>query len=655
MKKEEPATTPSEKDLAEPIEASEPAVSAEAKVTPANNEAVADTTAAATTEEEAATETTAKPQLTDAESESKEAPKAERTASAPEATTSAKPKKESQRFREIMRIMRQYKILPRLARQKEPEQVRKGLEALGPTFIKIGQMLSVRTDIMSPEFVQELQKLQDNVAVDPPAVARQTMVQELGRPIEDVFQQFNDVPFASASIGQTHEAVLISGERVAVKLQHPSIQEDIRLDLSLLKRALPLLKIVPDGNVVDAKAVVAEVERSLLSEVDYAHEAANGRKFYEANNNWEIIETPYIYEEYCTSRLLVMEFKKGRPLNQYLSHLADEDPKIKQQLGDVLVRNFIKQVFVDGFFHADPHPGNLLIRSADPLKRNGKDHPDLLSLAFRKGREKPVPYRLVYLDFGMMGRLDQQMVTKLSQVITSLYFKNMRDTGAAILAICQRTGPVDEENFIGELATFLEEYYNLPIGQMDFQLMFMRMIDICSRNNLRMDSAVTMLIKAFATLEGVVEQLDPELSMVQVAIPFAQMYLQEKFDWQSFVRDVGWQALATGKSLPKLPERAVSALDTFNAGQARLNIEVKQKDELFDGAERLVNRLVAGLVLAAVIMGSSMLVEFSPDPTSRFATKLGLFGYGISLLTIIGLVGRALWKRWQNWRKRRRF
>lgn len=577
--------------------------------------------------------------------------------------SSAGPKKaatQGARFREILAVFNQYNVLGNLARQTNPEEVRQAFEELGPTFIKLGQMLSVRTDIVTPAFSEELQNLQDNVRADDFLTSKQTLETELQCPLTAVFREFEEEPFASASIGQTHRAVLLDGTKVAVKVQHPDIQKEITLDMSLLKKVLPIIKFIPDANVINPKEVLEEVRTSLMDEVDYCKEAENGVAFYEKNNGEGIIVSPRFFLTYCTRRVLVMEFMAGESLKVFLDReipeeKAEEYRKIKKEIGDVLVKNYLKQVFEDGFFHADPHPGNILIEFTQvealaPIKNRTKTK-RLGKLTFQMHYEEEQelpPYRIAYLDFGMMGRLDQSRIDRLSKVVTSLYFKNTMEIGSAVLNLCHQTGPFRPDDFYEELAVFLGRYSDMAIGDMDFQQLFFQVVDICRRNNLQMDPAITMLVKAFATLEGVVQILDPELSMIKVAIPFGEMYLRKQLNWGDVGRKVGWEFLSVANALPKIPEKTVEAIDIFTRGQAKLNLEIKRQDEIFNRIELLVNKLVIGIVLAAIIIGSSMLVEFSPHTSSNFITSLGLFGYGAALTTIIVLTLSALWKRFKR-------
>lgn len=261
------------------------------------------------------------------------------------------------RFRTIVSVLRRYNVLSNLARQKNPDQVRAAFEELGPTFIKIGQILSSRTDIVKPEFANEFKKLQNNVRADDFSVVKQTIEQQTGKPINEMFAQFDERPFASASMGQTHHATLLNGQKVVVKVQHPGIDAEVALDISLFERALPLLRYIPESSVVDLREMVGEIKRSLFNELDTSIEVKNGLRFYRLNNADDIIRVPRVYAKYSTQKVLVNQYMPGTTIQHFMAQMlaADEDGNHqyddeRRYLAHVLVQNFLKQVLKMAFF-----------------------------------------------------------------------------------------------------------------------------------------------------------------------------------------------------------------------------------------------------------------------------------------------------------------
>ena len=559
------------------------------------------------------------------------------------------------RFRTIVSVLRRYNVLSNLARQKHPSQVRAAFEELGPTFIKVGQILSSRTDIVKPEFANEFKKLQDNVRSDDFSVVKKTIETQTGKQMNDMFASFDEQPFASASMGQTHHATLLNGQKVVVKVQHPGIDAEVALDISLFERALPLLRYIPDSSVIDLREMVAEIKQSLFNELDTSIEVRNGTRFYQLNNRDDILRVPRVYAKYSTQKVLVNQYMPGTSIQHFMAKMTQADAdnnhqydEERQYLAHVLVNNFLKQVFENGFFHADPHPGNILLRE---LKKDDIGYNDTVAKKTGIiGKRQLPPYRLVYLDFGMMGSISPNLMDGIANVVIAVTTENTRQVGKAILAISNRTGEVDEEAFFSELAPFLGQYYNSGLGDIDFQGLIFEMVKVCRTNNIQVNPEVTLLGKAFGTIEGIVETLDPSLSMMDVARPFARQYMREHLNLRNELED---GLLATAQSLrdtPKLPSRLLSALETFENGQTRVNIVFSHRKMFIDRIDTMVNKVVLAVILAALIVGSSLLVQSHSD--NNWITYIGIFGYVTAVVVIIGLVIGTLHSWYRHWRKK---
>ncbi len=465
------------------------------------------------------------------------------------------------RLAEIIRVFINYNVVPNFVQQKNPEQVKKAFEELGPTFIKIGQMLSVREDLLSSAFTQTFKTLQDSVPSDTFSTVKKTIETELSLSLSDIFDDFSKSPFASASMGQAHRAKLKNGDAVVVKIQHPNIAEEIRLDLQLFERAIPLIKYIPETSVVDLKGVLQEVKRSLINEMDFLKESQNGEQFYQKNNGWKEIRSPKIYDAFCSKKVIVMEEMSGKNLNHLMNAenktetfiTGIQNKQLKQEVAKLLVENFMKQVFDDGFFHADPHPGNLLFhvltkeeQTQASRKTETVHEKEFGSFAFRASTsaEDPVaPYTINYIDFGMMGHLSAGLRQKLTQAVLALYTKDAYRIEKAVLRLCQQEGSFDESRFHQELTSFLEQYYDSPIDEINLQEVFTHVVTICHQNNLQFDRDITLLLKAFGTLEGVIRVLDPEVSLMEVASPFAQHYFLTHLDVEDTLKQSGLDLL----------------------------------------------------------------------------------------------------------------
>ncbi|WP_057745504.1 ABC1 kinase family protein [Liquorilactobacillus capillatus] len=574
-------------------------------------------------------------------------------------------KEQRTRLLEIISVFRKYDVLLNFVRQRNPHKVKIAFEELGVTFIKIGQMLSTRSDLVSPEFIEEFRQLQDNVTEDPFPVVEKIIKKQTGRSVSELFKHFTEKPFASASIGQTHLAELKDGTRVAVKVQHKNVREIVETDLVLFEQALTILKFAPDSSVIDIRKTLFEIKRALLDEIDTMTEAKNGSEFYKLNNGQGIIQVPRFYPDLSVQGMLVSEYMPGKSIRERLPKPQEEaSEQILQQqkeerhfLAQALIQNFIKQVFTDHFFHADPHPGNILFTRLKDTKGQAAAEPKF-SHQFGKtrvavGKIKALPpYRLTYLDFGMMGHLSASLADGIANVIIAINTKDIREIGQALLIICDRAGVVDEEEFYAQLGLFLTPYLQSGLGEIDFPTLLFRIIQLCRDNNLRIKSEVTLLVKAFGLIEGLVVQLEPDISMVDVARPFAREYLWRKFNVQNEIENSVFNFWRAFTATPQIPVKIGKFLDVLTQGRAQLKFSYKNQESLLQRVEGMINKLVTAIILAATIVGSSLLVQAGAG--NSFVYNLGVGGYILTVSVVILMIVNTLYKRYKAWRKRRR-
>lgn len=569
------------------------------------------------------------------------------------------------RLLEIVRVMRNHNVITNFINQRNPREVRLAFQELGPTFIKAGQLLSTRPDLISPAFIAEMRQLQDNVEVDDFASVKATFEEQTGKKLSEVFSFFDETPFASASIGQTHRAILKDGTKVVVKIQHPEVARLIATDLALFRLALRMTKFTPDIGAINPREIFNEIRTSLLNEINTEIEIENGQEFYHYNNNDGIIRVPKVYKQYSAQKVLVNSSMPGKSIKNYLAQPISKDLAVaesqkaeRKYLAQVLVNNFLKQVFEDNFFHADPHPGNILfyrLKEGDPNYQENQAK-EAFSYEFYGNkvvwakRQPLPPYRLVYLDFGMMGRLTPSMIDGIAQIVLALNTKDIRQIGQAILAVCNQTGPVDSEDFYEELGLFLTPFMNMGLDQIDFPAMLYSVIGLCRKNNLQMKAEVTLLVKAFGSLEGLVSQLDPDLSMMDVARPLGKAYLKRKFNLKTSLEDLSFDTLQSLKATSQLPTKASKFFDVVSSGQTRFSVRYKGQDKLLDRIDHLANRIIIALVLAAIILASSLLVEGSANHPAIY--NLGVTGYIVAIVLVALLILDDLHKRFKK-RKRK--
>lgn len=561
------------------------------------------------------------------------------------------------RLLQITSILKKYSFISNFYRQTNPDQIRLALEELGPTFIKLGQILSTRPDLVSPALINELQQLQDKVKADDYEVIAQIYEDQTGQTIAENFASFEETAFASASIGQCHHATLLDGTPVVVKIQHPDVSTLVQVDLNLFRRAVKMLKYVPnDGkSVVDIPQVFDQLSTSLMNEIDTLHEVKNGERFYDLNNGQGVFVVPKVYSNESSAKILVNQAMTGESIKQLFASeehpLSMDEQARNTAIGHQLVENFIKQVFTDHFFHADPHPGNILYRPV-----TSSDQPNVsidtktktfnhLEFEYQKASELP-PFRLVYLDFGMMGTLSNELADGIANIIIALVQKDIYKISQAVLVVCNRTGQVDEQQFNQQFGIFIRPYLNQGLGDIDFGTMVFEITRLCQTNHLQMKPEVTMLMKAFATLEGTVAKLDPTISMMAVARPFAKKYLKEHFNWRESLGDASLAMYSSLESLSKLPNQVNRLMTILASGEQQFNFHYQGQDKVLKSLHKMVNQLATVIVIAAVIMGSSIMVVGSTD--HPFIHDFGIWAYVIAIILVVIMMISWLWKSWRK-------
>ena len=366
-----------------------------------------------------------------------------------------------QRLMEIMEVVRRHDI----TRGMSPEKLCAIIEELGPTFIKLGQILSMRSDFLPKEYCEALKKLRSDVS--PMSYAQVVAIVETsyGRPLGEVFSSFDEQALGSASIAQVHAAVLQSGEPVVVKVQREGIHDVMSRDIMLLKQACRLLKYTPVSGLVDFNRVLDEMWLVAQEEMDFQTEAANLERFRNLNEDVAFVTSPALYREYTTTRVLVMERVDGIAIDDRDALVAaGYDPA---EIGAKLADNYVRQIMTDGFFHADPHPGNLRIRDG----------------------------RIVWLDMGMMGSLNDRQRSMIGKAITGVARGDINLCRDAVLNLGEFHGVTDRRQLYRDIETLLEQYGSLDLGSMDLAKVFENLTEVMKRNGISMPGSLTMLAR----------------------------------------------------------------------------------------------------------------------------------------------------------------
>ena len=512
------------------------------------------------------------------------------------------------------RLLRRHEEPP--ARPTVPVRVRRVLESLGPTFIKIGQLLSTRPDLIPPDLLQELAVLQDQIPPVPTAEIRALVARELGRSFEEVFAAFDDQPVASASIGQVHRAVLRDGGQVVVKVQRPGIADIIRVDLDILAEVAGILdRRSPWANLYDFSEAVGEFAETIREELDFRLEGQNADRFQRNFTDDPRVRFPRVYREYTTGNMLVLEFIDGTKITEV--ERLEEAGLNRPELAGTLVQSLLKQAFVDGFFHGDPHPGNILVDG------HGK---------------------IVFLDLGMVGYLDGRTRTKLAGLILGIVKRRPARIVAAMSSLGIAPPGADPARLQRDVERAVGRYYHVPLQELDMRVIMQSLLEIAFRHRLRIPTDLTLLVKALSIVEGIARRLDPSLSLVEVAEPFGRVLVRQKLSWGELEDWYRNDLLEYGKTLLGLPVRINKALDRLNQGQLTMRHLHEGLSPIVERLTGMINRLAMSILAASIIIGTSLL-EGTKGETEIFHLPVGRLGLLAALVMGLWLLFSILRSR----------
>jgi ubiquinone biosynthesis protein len=483
-----------------------------------------------------------------------------------------------------------------------PVRIRKALEELGPTFVKFGQILSLRVDLLPRPLIDELQKLQDEVAaVDFPEI-RRVVEDNLGRPLPDVFSVFEPTPLAAASLSQVHRAVHVDGgPALAVKVQRPGIRSVMRTDLRIMQAIADRLhERIAELQLYDLPGLVRVNGQILMRELDFAREARHMRIARNKLAEVRGVCVPDVFEGLSTEEMLVMAYVRGRRITQeVVDGLADSKQTARNGLNAS-----IQQIFQDGFFHADPHPGNALISDAGEI---------------------------CMVDWGMVGRLTRTERRRLMALIQAVVGEEPEALADAILAITTRGDDgLDRTALERDLMDILDTYAAVPLERVDIGRFLMDMTHTIRTHQLHLPPNLALMIKALMTAEGMARQLYPRLNIVAEIEPLVHRVAAQRYRPSALWRDVsaGFSRLMNLQS--ELPKRFSQIVQKINQGELHIRFKHENLDEFEDTLENVSNRLTLAIIIAAMIIGSSMIITTGVKPLLFGYPALGVIGFLIS-------------------------
>ena len=523
------------------------------------------------------------------------------------------------RLGQITRIVEQFDVLHGLT----PVKMRLMFEALGPTFVKVGQILSMRSEILPQSFCDELAKLRADADPMPYSTVLDVLAAEYGRPADEVFAHIDPKPLGSASLAQVHRATLKTGEDVAIKVQRPGVRETMAQDVSIMRSiAKAATKVIRTSQIVDLKGVVEELWDTFESETDFLIEARNLAEFKRFSVRFKYMDCPTVYVELCTEHVVVMEYIDGISVS-HPGQLIDAGYDLKE-IGTKLVDNYATQILDDGFFHADPHPGNILIRGG----------------------------QIVLIDLGMTGRLDQRTRTVLKEMIFAVAKQDSPALAEGLLRFAgTEADPEDYPALLADLDVIVKEFGTVDLAELDIAAFLTALTQMAGRHNIEVPSTVTTIGRALVTLEGLLDEFIPDVNMIEIISDHIATSKSLKNATKDEIKSLGvegHQALhATLSTMTEL--KTVARMLT--RGQLRVNMELVGSEEPFQLLSDMVNRLTMALIVVGLFVGSSIVYYAGMKPIIFGIPVIGFMGYvvafalGVWIVIDIYLKGRKTKKR----------
>ena len=496
------------------------------------------------------------------------------------------------------------------AHREEPPQdpeslarrVADAFQELGPTFVKLGQLLSARPDIVPPEFIMEFRKLQDHVEPFDSAVAFELIEKELGRPAGEVFAQIEEEPFAAGSIAQVYYARLVDGREVVVKVKRPDVAKVIMRDLDLMRELATLVeRHVPELGVLRPRMIVDEFAETIRRELDFVNEASNTAQFHEMFAEESQLSAPQVHWDLTTGDILVLERLAGENIGGFerLDRLGLSRRELARRVADA----FLFQVFERGIFHADPHPGNILV------DETGK---------------------LGLVDFGMVGRLDSDLKNHLAATLVAVHSRDIDVIIEVYLELGVIPTDVAVEDLRYDLGTVIDKYYGVPLRLLDARKVLFEVMALARRYEIMIPREFVLLGKAFATIGGLAQTLDPDINLSAVIRPYARKIIAERFSPKQLAHSASKTLWHVKGLLRTGPANLRTLLRKAARGDLGLQLRHTGLDHLSHELDRMSNRLAFSVVTAAIIISSGVLLANQVGPTYRGLSILGVVGYVVA-------------------------
>ncbi len=504
------------------------------------------------------------------------------------------------------------KVLPQIEKKDiailgTPVRLRMAFEELGTTFIKFGQMLSLRPDLIPPEIAQEFSKLQDDVAAEPFKVVEPNLVKEFNNSLFDVFTDFDKKPIAAASMAQVHKAKLKSGEIVAVKILRSNLKQKIKTDTDILSNLAQLLvKYIPESKLYDPIGIVKEFDKTIRKEQNLMLEGRNIDTFRRYVKDDPTLKIPRVYWDYCTEKILVTEFIDGIKISEV--EIMDKLGIDRKEVAKNGMNTILKQIFDYGFFHADPHPGNLFVLPGNIIAP---------------------------IDFGIMGRLDEEMKKDLLDVLRGLVDKDANRITRVLLKIGLLEDQVNSRALERDILDFIDRYHGIPLNQLDASIPLNEFMELIQEYQIKLPADLVMMGKALVMTEATGVKLYPEFNLFEQLIPYAQSAFFDSINPLNQYKKILNILEQSSDLLRGLPEDLQYLLLKIKNDKLKLNLEHKGLDNFARELDRSSNRIAFSLVISALIVGSSFIIQIDKGPMLLGYPTFGVIGY--VLASVLGI------------------
>ena len=509
---------------------------------------------------------------------------------------------------DFLAVIKKYNI----TLDSDPKSIRLALEELGPTFVKLGQLITTQSGIFPAELCDELRNLRDDVAPMTMDQVDQVIFEAYGKPKEEVFSYFDETPHGSASISQVHRARLITGEDVAVKIQRIGASENMKMDLVFLKRVARRLPFLRNNPYIDISEVLNELENITNKELDFTNEARNLERFYELNSDIEYVKCPEVYPEYAKPTVLVMEYINGIKITDKEALTANGYDL--NEIGRKYIHSFMKQVVEDGFFQADPHTGNIKISGG----------------------------QIVWYDLGMMGEFSDHERESLLNGVEGIITGDVMKLYETLTKLCIFRKKYDKEALFKDVNDYVEMIQNSGFENLDINLTFQQFLEIAKKHKASINPSQTMMSRGIATVQGTVTELFPDVNFFEEVKKYAISYKLSKIKKHGNEDLDVYRWIVKMKKISQIPENIADMVATYSKGLAPFKLEMGIPEKTQNFVKELTRMTLETIIILALLISSTMIVTSGIEPVVFGIPLLGLIGYSLSVLMVVINIIRKL-------------